>query len=145
MGKVEIPWPWRNDDYEAAMGQAMNRAGEEGMAQVAFGDLFLEDIREYRVIRNQRRVYGLPPDSERSLIQIRPSLRSAIGQTLWPMQGRREAPPLHRLVIRRLDYPKNQPARNVARTTPHSDAPSYQSMQSRLASLEHWHRRRPRA
>ena len=57
--KVEIPWPCPNHDYEAAMGQAMNRARQEGIVQVAFGDLFLADIREYRVA--QMRDTGIEP------------------------------------------------------------------------------------
>ncbi len=57
--KVEIPWPCPNDDYEAAMGEAMNRARQEGIVQVAFGDLFLADIREYRVA--QMRDTGIEP------------------------------------------------------------------------------------
>ncbi len=57
--KVEIPWPCSNEAYEAAMGQAISRAREEGIEQVAFGDLFLEDIREYRVA--QMRDTGIEP------------------------------------------------------------------------------------
>lgn len=46
----EVPIPHRctNADYEAAMAQAMGRAKDEGIGAVAFGDLFLEDIRRYR-------------------------------------------------------------------------------------------------
>ena len=45
---VPIPWPCSNGDYEAAMAAAMARACAEGITQVAFGDLFLEDVRRYR-------------------------------------------------------------------------------------------------
>ncbi|HLK89277.1 MAG TPA: ATP-binding protein [Polyangia bacterium] len=45
---VSIPWPCSNAEYEAAMAAAMARAGGEGITHVAFGDLFLEDIRRYR-------------------------------------------------------------------------------------------------
>ncbi len=45
---VPIPWPCSNADYEAAMAAAMARARAEGIAHVAFGDLFLEDVRRYR-------------------------------------------------------------------------------------------------
>jgi uncharacterized protein (TIGR00290 family) len=48
---VEIPSPCPNDVYEARIGQAVNRAQEEGFTHVAFGDLFLEDIRLYREAR----------------------------------------------------------------------------------------------
>lgn len=37
-----------NDEYEAAMAEALTRFREQGIATVAFGDLFLQDIREYR-------------------------------------------------------------------------------------------------
>jgi uncharacterized protein (TIGR00290 family) len=46
--KVEIPSPCTNEVYEAAMGAAMAQARAEGVRHVAFGDLFLEDIRAYR-------------------------------------------------------------------------------------------------
>jgi uncharacterized protein (TIGR00290 family) len=45
---VLIPWPCSNAQYEAAMNAAMARARAEGITRVAFGDLFLEDIRGYR-------------------------------------------------------------------------------------------------
>jgi uncharacterized protein (TIGR00290 family) len=46
----EVPIPHRcsNADYEAAMAAALDRAKAEGVEAVAFGDLFLEDIRKYR-------------------------------------------------------------------------------------------------
>jgi uncharacterized protein (TIGR00290 family) len=46
--KVMIPSSCRNEIYEQAMGAAMLRAKEQGISHVAFGDLFLEDIRAYR-------------------------------------------------------------------------------------------------
>jgi uncharacterized protein (TIGR00290 family) len=46
--KVTIPSPCSNEIYEAAMGEAMERARSEGVLHVVFGDLFLEDIRAYR-------------------------------------------------------------------------------------------------
>jgi len=49
--QVPIPSPCPNEVYEAAMAAAVARAVEEGFSQVAFGDLFLEDIRQYRVER----------------------------------------------------------------------------------------------
>ena len=45
---VEIPSPCPNDVYERRMDEAMNTAIEEGVDAVAFGDLFLEDVRAYR-------------------------------------------------------------------------------------------------
>ena len=46
---VELPWPCSNAEYEAKMRAVWKRARAEGIGAVAFGDLFLEDIRAYRV------------------------------------------------------------------------------------------------
>jgi uncharacterized protein (TIGR00290 family) len=46
--QVPIPSPCPNDVYERAMTQAVARAVDEGFTHVAFGDLFLEDVRRYR-------------------------------------------------------------------------------------------------
>jgi uncharacterized protein (TIGR00290 family) len=46
--EVFIPSPCPNDIYEARMREAMTRARHEGFTHVAFGDLFLEDVRGYR-------------------------------------------------------------------------------------------------
>jgi uncharacterized protein (TIGR00290 family) len=45
---VELPWPSSNEIYEQAMSSAVRRAREAGVEAIAFGDLFLEDIRAYR-------------------------------------------------------------------------------------------------
>jgi uncharacterized protein (TIGR00290 family) len=45
---VELPWPCTNVDYEDLIRPIFKRAIEEGITAVAFGDLFLEDIRAYR-------------------------------------------------------------------------------------------------
>lgn len=45
---VPIPAPCPNDVYEAAMRDAMARAVASGVSLIAFGDLFLDDIRRYR-------------------------------------------------------------------------------------------------
>ncbi len=45
---VELPWPCPNTEYESRMRAVCERARAEGVAAVAFGDLFLEDIRQYR-------------------------------------------------------------------------------------------------
>jgi uncharacterized protein (TIGR00290 family) len=45
---VPLPWPCSNDEYEARMRKAVARAVAEGFTHVAFGDLFLEDVRRYR-------------------------------------------------------------------------------------------------
>jgi uncharacterized protein (TIGR00290 family) len=46
--KVPIPSPCPNDAYERAMADTVARAVAEGFTHIAFGDLFLEDIRQYR-------------------------------------------------------------------------------------------------
>jgi uncharacterized protein (TIGR00290 family) len=46
--EVGIPWPCSNEQYEAVMAAAVQRARAEGVTVMAFGDLFLEDIRQYR-------------------------------------------------------------------------------------------------
>jgi uncharacterized protein (TIGR00290 family) len=48
---VPIPSPCPNEVYEAAMAAAVARAVAAGFSQIAFGDLFLEDIRQYRIAR----------------------------------------------------------------------------------------------
>ena len=46
--QVPIPSPCPNELYERAMAAAVDRAVREGFTHVAFGDLFLEDVRRYR-------------------------------------------------------------------------------------------------
>jgi uncharacterized protein (TIGR00290 family) len=45
---VPIPHPCPNEVYEEAMRAAVQRAVAAGFTHVAFGDLFLEDVRRYR-------------------------------------------------------------------------------------------------
>jgi uncharacterized protein (TIGR00290 family) len=45
---VELPWPCTNAGYEQIMRGICERAIGEGLSAVAFGDLFLRDIRKYR-------------------------------------------------------------------------------------------------
>ncbi|MGH9616999.1 MAG: ATP-binding protein [Acidobacteriaceae bacterium] len=47
--KIPLPHPCSNADYESRMSAVCVRAKDEGFEAVAFGDLFLEDIRAYRV------------------------------------------------------------------------------------------------
>jgi uncharacterized protein (TIGR00290 family) len=56
---VPIPWPCSNAEYEAAMTAAMARARADGIDRVAFGDLFLEDVRSYR--EERLRPIGMTP------------------------------------------------------------------------------------
>jgi uncharacterized protein (TIGR00290 family) len=57
--EVAIPDPCSNDAYAAAMEKALGTAKRDGVSCVAFGDLFLEDVRQYR--EDQLRSTGLAP------------------------------------------------------------------------------------
>lgn len=46
--EVPIPDPCSNAEYEAAMRVVIERARGEGISAVAFGDLYLADVRAYR-------------------------------------------------------------------------------------------------
>jgi len=46
---VELPWPCSNSEYEDRMRVVCQRATAEGITAMAFGDLFLRDIRDYRI------------------------------------------------------------------------------------------------
>jgi uncharacterized protein (TIGR00290 family) len=45
---VPLPWPCSNEQYEAIMSQVCRDAIALGIQCVAFGDLYLEDVRAYR-------------------------------------------------------------------------------------------------
>jgi uncharacterized protein (TIGR00290 family) len=57
--KVPLPWPCSNPEYEDAMRAACAKAIDAGIEAVAFGDLFLEDVRQYR--EDRMRGLGLTP------------------------------------------------------------------------------------
>jgi uncharacterized protein (TIGR00290 family) len=56
---VGIPDRCVNEEYEAAMARAMAEARAQGVTAVAFGDLFLADIRRYR--EERLRTTGIRP------------------------------------------------------------------------------------
>ena len=56
---VPLPWPCSNEIYEQRMAEACNRAIAEHIDAIAFGDLFLADVRAYREI--QLKPTGLEP------------------------------------------------------------------------------------
>lgn len=56
---IPLPWPCTNEIYEARMAEACQRAVAEKIDAIAFGDLFLRDVRTYR--ENQLRGTGLEP------------------------------------------------------------------------------------
>lgn len=45
---VPLPWPCSNEVYEERMADVCRRAVDEKIDAMAFGDLFLEDVRAYR-------------------------------------------------------------------------------------------------
>lgn len=49
LGPIQLPWPCSNTIYEELMLGVIHRAQKEGITHVAFGDLFLEDVRDYRI------------------------------------------------------------------------------------------------
>jgi len=54
-----IPWPCSNAEYEAAMKRVCDQALADGITAIAFGDLFLTDVRAYR--ERQLKDTGLEP------------------------------------------------------------------------------------
>ena len=67
---VPIPNPCSNQEYESAMGDAMQKALAAGITMMAFGDLFLEDVRRYRETQLAGTgltpifpIWGLPTDA----------------------------------------------------------------------------------
>ena len=56
---VDLPWPCSNADYECIMTETCKAAVQAGIECIAFGDLFLTDIRAYR--EKQRENSGLQP------------------------------------------------------------------------------------
>jgi uncharacterized protein (TIGR00290 family) len=67
--EVGLPWPCSNQQYESLMTDATAKARASGITVMAFGDLFLEDIRQYRVqklegtgIRPVFPLWGQPTD-----------------------------------------------------------------------------------
>lgn len=50
---IEIPYPCSNEQYAAAMTDFVTSAQSDGVQCMAFGDLYLQDIRRYREERMQ--------------------------------------------------------------------------------------------
>ena len=48
LDEVRIPPQCANSVYEACMGQALRSFYDQGVRKIAFGDIFLEDLRAYR-------------------------------------------------------------------------------------------------
>ena len=57
---VDLPWPCSNEEYEKALADALTELVQRlSITHVAFGDLFLEDVRAYR--EKQMDSLGLTP------------------------------------------------------------------------------------
>ena len=50
---IEIPYPCSNEQYAAVMTEFVEEASNEGVRCMAFGDLYLQDVRSYREERMQ--------------------------------------------------------------------------------------------
>ena len=67
---VPLPWPCSNQDYERIMGDVCRQAKTQGIESMAFGDLYLPDVRAYRERQLQGSgltplfpLWGLPTDA----------------------------------------------------------------------------------
>lgn len=56
---IPLPWPCSNEVYEREMRAAVKAGVDNGATHIAFGDLFLEDVRAYRI--KQLEGSGLEP------------------------------------------------------------------------------------
>jgi uncharacterized protein (TIGR00290 family) len=81
---VQLPWPCTNEQYEDRMRVAVSRAVAEGFTHVAFGDLFLEDVRRYREEKLAGSgltpvfpIWGIPTD-ELAVRMVEGGLRSVL-------------------------------------------------------------------
>ena len=57
--EIPLPWPCSHEEYESRMLAGVAAARGDGVTHVAFGDLFLEDVRAYR--ERQMAGTGLTP------------------------------------------------------------------------------------
>ena len=81
---VQLPWPCTNEQYEERMRVAVEQAVAEGFTHVAFGDLFLEDVRKYREEKLAGTgltplfpIWGIPTD-ELAVRMVEGGLRSVL-------------------------------------------------------------------
>jgi uncharacterized protein (TIGR00290 family) len=81
---VPLPWPCSNEQYEERMRAAVSQAVAEGFTHVAFGDLFLEDVRRYREEKLAGSgltplfpIWGIPTD-QLALQMVASGLRSVL-------------------------------------------------------------------
>ncbi|HZS56035.1 MAG TPA: ATP-binding protein [Bryobacteraceae bacterium] len=81
---VELPWPCSNTVYEDLMREVCQKATAEQITEIAFGDLFLQDIRAYRERQLQETglmplfpVWGFPT-GELALEMIRSGIKAKV-------------------------------------------------------------------
>lgn len=81
---IPLPWPCTNEQYEERMRAAVAQAVAEGFTHVAFGDLFLEDVRKYREDRLAGTgltplfpIWGIPTD-QLAVEMVESGLRSVL-------------------------------------------------------------------
>ncbi len=67
---VPLPWPCSNAEYERIMSEVCRQAVASGYDAVAFGDLFLREVREYRErtlqgtgLQAMFPIWGMPTDA----------------------------------------------------------------------------------
>jgi len=97
---VDLPSPCSNADYESIMKETCKTAVQKGVAYIAFGDLFLPEIRQYRERQLQGSgltpifpVWGLPThELARSMIEsgVRAKLSCVDSNCLSPQFVGRE-------------------------------------------------------
>ncbi len=83
--EIPLPWPCSNDQYEPAMRAGLDEAMQRFVPDaIAFGDLFLEDIRAYRESRMAQTgldvlfpIWGTPTD-QLALTMISGGLQAAV-------------------------------------------------------------------
>ncbi|HXG69333.1 MAG TPA: hypothetical protein VNJ04_01830 [Gemmatimonadaceae bacterium] len=71
---IPLPWPCSNEVYERTMRGAIEDGLKRGATHVAFGDLFLEDVRAYRIRQLHTCVLAGP--------MVREPLRAAVGKVV---------------------------------------------------------------
>ena len=90
---VMLPFPCTNEIYEERMKAAIAEAKAGGVTHIAFGDLFLEDVRQYRVrllegtgIEPMFPLWGTPDDTPKLARQMVASGLEAVLTCVDPKQ-----------------------------------------------------------
>jgi len=93
--EVEIPWPCPNERYTAAWAAAVGELRERGgIGSVAFGDLFLRDVRAWReqLMRSVGLDAEFPLWGSRTDLLSRTMLKAGVEATLVALDPRRVDP-----------------------------------------------------